>query len=66
MDEETEFFTLADHISKFKKVMKGLLELKKNLLKNDLSGIIDMSLRRINVLKKVIECERPLVHFCAR
>ena len=59
MDEETEFFTLADHISKFKKVMKSLLELEKNLLKNNLSGIIDSSLKRINAWKKVIECERP-------
>ncbi|CAD6640036.1 HN1_G0020550.mRNA.1.CDS.1 [Saccharomyces cerevisiae] len=65
MDEETEFFTLADHISKFKKVMKGLLELKKNLLKDDLSGIIDISLRRINAWKKLIECERPSGAFFA-
>ncbi|CAI4048748.1 Fus2p SKDI_13G3620 [Saccharomyces kudriavzevii IFO 1802] len=59
VDEVTDFFTLADHISKFKKVMKNLLELQKHLLKNNLSGIIDSSLRRINAWKKVIECEAP-------
>ncbi|EJS44186.1 fus2p [Saccharomyces arboricola H-6] len=59
MDEEAEYFTLADHISKFKKVMKNLLELQRCLLKNNLSSIVDSSLRRISAWKKIIECEAP-------
>ncbi|CAI4048982.1 hypothetical protein N7582_004535 [Saccharomyces uvarum] len=63
MDEEKEFYTLADHISKFKKVFKNLSDLQKHLLKNSFSDIIDSSLQRINAWKKVIECEAPFGAF---
>ncbi|KOG97562.1 Fus2p [Saccharomyces eubayanus] len=63
MDEEEEFYTLADHISKFKKVSKHLSDLQKHLLKNSFSDIIDSSLQRISAWKKVIECEAPFGAF---
>ncbi|CAI4035702.1 hypothetical protein SMKI_13G3530 [Saccharomyces mikatae IFO 1815] len=59
IDDETEFFTLSDHISKFKRVMKNVIELRKHLSKNNFSSIINSSLQRINAWKEVIECECP-------
>lgn len=49
--------TLADHVSKLKKIQKGAIQLQSAIAKEDMLSIIDINLKHATLWKEVIECE---------
>ncbi|CAR29726.1 ZYRO0G15620p [Zygosaccharomyces rouxii] len=49
--------TLADHISTFKKLHKGLIHLKAALSNDDMLSIIDINLKHTDLWRRVVEFE---------
>lgn len=50
-------FTLADHVTKLKKVHRGLLELKNVIGKEDMLSILDINLKQARLWEAVNDCE---------
>lgn len=50
--------TLADHVSKLKKIHKGAIQLQRAIGKEDMLLIIDNNLKHAALWKDVIECEQ--------
>lgn len=57
LPDEKESLTLRDHITKLKKIHRGLIALKSVIAKEDMLSLLDLNLKHAKAWEAVIQCD---------